>query len=246
MNGLRPRELLTAASRHRGLLAGGLAAAAVATGLGVLAPAPPTTRTVLSVARDLPGGALLTTADLRAVQVPVALAPAGALTGAPAAVGQLLSGPMRRGEILTDVRTVGAALLQGQPAGLRAVLLRVGDPATAAVVRAGDHVDVLGAATDRSGAPVSGAPVSGAPVSGAPVSGSAERSAPAAVTSAHLVAEDLTVLAVPRPAQDSGEGALLVVAAYPEVARRLAGAAVVHRLSAVVRPQESPTGTERR
>ena len=231
MNGLRPRELLTAASRHRGLLAGGLAAAAVATGLGVLAPAPPTTRTVLSVARDLPGGALLTTADLRAVQVPVALAPAGALTGAPAAVGQLLSGPMRRGEILTDVRTVGAALLQGQPAGLRAVLLRVGDPATAAVVRAGDHVDVLGAATDRSGAPVSG---------------SAERSAPAAVTSAHLVAEDLTVLAVPRPAQDSGEGALLVVAAYPEVARRLAGAAVVHRLSAVVRPQESPTGTERR
>ena len=214
MTGLSPRALLTAASRHRGLLAGGLAAAAVATGLGVLSPAPPETRTVLSLARDLPGGALLTGADLRPVQVPTSLAPTGALTRLPAATGQLLSGPMRRGEILTDVRTVGSALLEGQPAGLRAVLLRVTDPATAAVVRAGDHVDVLGAATT-------------------------ERAA--AAVSANLVAEDLTVLAVPRLSRDSGEGALLVVAAYPETARRLAGAAVAHRLSAVVRPQEQPT-----
>lgn len=189
MTGLSPRELLTAASRHRDLLAGGLVAAAVAIGLGVLTPAPPATVTVLSAARDLPGGTLLTGADLRPVHLPVGLAPSGAVTGARAAVGQVLS---------------------GQPAGLLAVLLRVTDPATAAVVRAGDRVEVLGAATDRAGAT-------------------------AVVASAILVTEDLTVLAVPRPAQDSAEGALLVVATYPETARRQAGAAVGHRLSAVVR-----------
>ena len=232
MTGLSPRALLTAATRHRGLLAGGLAAAAVATGLGVVSPAPPDTVTVLSVARDLPGGALLTREDLRPVQVPVALAPLGALTGVPAAAGQLLSGPVRRGEILTDVRTVGSALLTGQPAGLRAVLLRVTDPATAAVVRAGDHVDVLGAATtERAGAAVLAAPPG-------------DRVSAALGAGANLVAEDLTVLAVPRLTHDGGEGALLVVAAYPETARRLAGAAVAHRLSAAVRPHADLAATD--
>ena len=239
MTGLSPRELLTAASRHRGLLAGGLAAAAVATGLGVLRPTPPDTVTVLSATHDLPGGALLTGADLRPVQVPASLAPSGALTGVPAAAGQLLSGPVRRGEILTDVRTVGAALLRGQPAGLRAVLLRVSDPATAAVVRAGDHIDVLGATTtERAGAALLTA---SPPGTGAPATGAAnDRKPDLLVAGAGLVADDLVVLAVPRLTQDSGEGALLVVAAYPETARRLAGAAVAHRLSAVVRPHDQP------
>ena len=231
MTGLSPRALLTAAARHRGLLAGGLAAGAVATGLGVVSPAPPDTVTVLSVARDLPGGALLTREDLRPVQVPVPVAPLGALTAVPAAAGQLLSGPVRRGEILTDVRTVGSALLTGQPAGLRAVLLRVTDPATAAVVRAGDHVDVLGAATtERAGAAVPAAP--------------GNRISAALGAAANLVAEDLTVLAVPRLTHDTGEGALLGVAAYPETARRLAGAAVAHRLSAVVRPHADLAATD--
>ena len=210
MTSLSPRAVLLAASRHRGLLAGGLAAAAVATSLGVLAPAPAETITVLSAVRDLSGGSLLTAADLRPLAVPLEAVPTGVLTAAP--LGRLLAGPVRRGEILTDARLVGTGLLRGQSAGLRAVSLRNADPATAAVVRPGDHVDVLAAATTE---------------------------ATGLGQAALVVAEDLTVLAVPVLADDSGEGALLVVAVRPETAARLAGAAIAKRLSAVIRPLDS-------
>jgi Flp pilus assembly protein CpaB len=140
------RELLRAASRHRVLLAAGLAAASVASGLSVVAPdAPPATR-VLTVTRDLAAGAAVTASDVRATSVPVALRPAGALRDPAQAVGRLVAGPVRRGEALTDVRLLGAALL---PPGTEVALpVRLAEPATAALVVAGDRVDVLSAAPD--------------------------------------------------------------------------------------------------
>ena len=219
MTGLTPRALLAVTSRHRGLVAGGLAAAAVVTGLGVVAPNPAETVTVLTAGRDLPGGQALSAVDLHPVAVERSSAPAGALTEAGSTEGRLLTGPIRRGEILTDVRLVGAGLLRGQPEGLRAVSIRLTDPAMSAVVRPGDQVDILAASTTET------------PV-GAAGSGGASSGGPTAI----VVAADLTVLAVPLLADDSGEGALIVVATSPETARRLAGVAVTRRLSAMIRP----------
>ena len=229
MTGLTPRALLAATSRHRGLVAGGLAAAAVVTGLGVVAPNPAETVTVLTATRDLPGGRALSATDLHPVAVERSSAPAGALTKTGSAEGRLLTSPIRRGEILTDVRLIGAGLLRGQPDGLRAVSLRLADPAMSAVVRPGDQIDILAATTTEASG---NGPGSDAPRSDASRSDAPGRGGPVAI----VVATDLTVLAVPLLADDSGEGALIVVATYPETAGRLAGVAVTRRLSAMIRP----------
>jgi Flp pilus assembly protein CpaB len=92
------RELLRAASRRRALLAAGLAAASVASGLSVVAPSTPPSAGVLTVTRDLPAGAVVTRDDVRRTAVPVRLRPAGALSRPAQAVGRLVAGPVRRGE----------------------------------------------------------------------------------------------------------------------------------------------------
>lgn len=146
MRGAAPRDLLRAASRHRVLLSAGLIAGAVASGLSAVAPAAPATAPVLVAARDLPAGTTLAPDDLVAAAVPREQVPSGALADEVAAAGQVLAGPVRRGEALTDVRLLGAALL---PAGSSvAVPVRVAEPATAALVAAGDRVDVLSAAPE--------------------------------------------------------------------------------------------------
>ena len=192
------RDLARTVRRHRALLAAGLTAAAVATALPVLAPAPPPSVAVVAAVRDLAPGLPLVAADLRTLRLPRAMAPDGALTAVADVVGRAVAGPVRRGEPLTDVRLLGAGLLPGG-AGMVAVPVRLADAATAALLHAGDRVDVLGAPTQGSG-------------------------------SATTVAAALQVLAVPTGAQD-GEGALVVLAATPSVAARLATAAVRSRLS---------------
>ena len=197
----RRAELLRALDRRRGLLAGGLAAASVATGLGVLAPEPAPTTVVIGAARDLPAGTALVEADLRRLRLPDETLPDGALTAVADVAGRVLAGPVRAGEALTDVRLLGAALV---PDGERvAVPVRVAEPALPQLVQAGDRVDVLAASPDGA-------------------------------QTARAVVSDVAVLAVP-PADQTAEGALLVVAASPGAAARLAAAAVTDRLSVVVR-----------
>jgi Flp pilus assembly protein CpaB len=202
---LTVNDVRRAVSRHRGLLAAGLAAGAIASALGVLAPRPPAGVPVLTVTRDLAAGTALAAADLDRTELPRGLAPAGALVSAAEVVGRVLAAPVRRGEALTDVRLAGADLLTSRGAGLVAVPVRVADAASAALVTAGDHVDVL-AAGSSGGAP-----------------------------SARVVAVDAEVLAVPTAVQDGGDGALIVVAASPPVAASLAAAAVSSRLSLTLR-----------
>lgn len=139
-----PRRLLQAVARHRALLAAGLAAASVAAGLSAVVPTPPPTVAVLSAARDLAAGTVLTPEDLARAELPRALVPAGALVDVTAVAGRLVAGPVRRGEPLTDVRLLGAGLLP--PGSDVAVPVRLAEPATGALVRAGDTVDVLSAA----------------------------------------------------------------------------------------------------
>lgn len=140
------RQLLRAASRHRALLAAGLTAASVAAGLSVAVPAPPATVAVVSAARDLAAGTVLAPGDLVSAELPAPLVPAGALVDAAPVVGRLVAGPVRRGEPLTDVRLLGAGLLP--PGSDVAVPVRLAEPATGALVRAGDTVDVLSAAAE--------------------------------------------------------------------------------------------------
>jgi Flp pilus assembly protein CpaB len=201
-------DLRRAVDRHRAVLAAGLAAGAVASSLSVLAPDPPAGVRVLAAARDLAAGTVLAIGDVRPIRLPRELAPAGALVGAPDAVGRVLAAPVRRGEALTDVRLAGAGLLPAGLTGLVAVPVRIADAASAALVTAGDRVDVLAAGTSRGGS-----------------------------ATARVVAVDAEVLAVPTAVQDGGDGALIVVAATPSVAAGLAAAAVSSRLSLTLRPR---------
>lgn len=140
------REASRTIRRHRALLAAGLAAASVATALPLLAPAAPPTLSVVTAARDLLPGTPLTATDLVAVALPVAVAPEGALTSVGDLVGRTVAGPVRRGEALTDVRLLGSSLVRRR--GTVAAPVRLADPATAALLRPGDRVDVLATPTD--------------------------------------------------------------------------------------------------
>jgi pilus assembly protein CpaB len=191
---------------RRRLIAAGFAAIAVVAGLRAVAPGPPATVSVWSAARDLTGGRPLTAADLAVVALPTAAVPAGALRSAVHVTGRLLAAPMRRGEPLTDVRLLEPSLLAALPEpDLVAVPVRVADgSAAAALVHAGDIVDVLAVADPAAGGPASPA----------------------------TVAAGVRVLAV--PARDTGTGdggGLVVLATSPAQARALAQASALTRLS---------------
>ncbi|HSK26149.1 MAG TPA: RcpC/CpaB family pilus assembly protein [Jiangellales bacterium] len=197
-------------SWHRGLLAGGLAAGAVALGLQALQPPPPPTVDVLAPVADLPGGVRLTSADLRPVALPEDIVPEGALRPDEDVGGRVLAGPVRAGEPLTDVRLLGRSLLDGWGDALVATPVRVADEGAVALVRPGDRVDLI--ATDTMGEAQAHVVAAGVPVLATPPGG-----------------EDVSFT----------EGALLVVASSREQAGRLAAAAVTSRLSLSLRPPPS-------
>jgi pilus assembly protein CpaB len=191
---------------HRRLLAAGLAAGAVALALHAAEPEPSRTLPVVAAAGELVGGASLTAEDLQLVDLPPSLVPAGAVGSIDAAVGRVLSGPVRTGEPLTDVRLVGPGLLTGWGDDVVATPVRVADPGVVALLRPGDRVDVY--ATPGSGL------------------------GPAAVVAVHvpvLAIPETAEQAV------LAEGALLVVATTARQAASLAEAAVTSRLSVVLR-----------
>lgn len=134
--------------RHRRGLAALCAAGAVLAGLQSVAPPPAPTVTVLTAARDLPGGATLRADDVVPVEFAEGTAPSGGTT-ARRAVGRVLAAPLRRGEPVTDVRLVGPGLLEGHP-GLVAAPVVLPDPAVVELLRVGDRVDLL-VADPRSG-----------------------------------------------------------------------------------------------
>ncbi len=203
------RRLRRAVTIHRRLLAGLCAAGAVAVSLDVIAPPPPELTAVLAAARDIPAGAAVSEADLAPLRLPRELVPDGALPLGARVIGRLVSGPVRRGEPLTDVRLVGPSLLDGVAGDGSAVAVpvRLGDRDAAGLVRAGDRVDVLAA----------------------PLAAGND-----AARAVEVVAADALVLAVPADA-DGFEGSLLIVAVGPSTARELARAATTARLSISLR-----------
>jgi Flp pilus assembly protein CpaB len=136
---------------HRRLLAGGLAAAAVALAIEAASPGAPATVDVPVAARDLDGGVELGADDLRIAEFPPDTVPSR-IVDMSAAVGRVLAAPMGAGEPLTDHRLVGESLLDGWGPDLVASAVRIADPGSVGFVRPGDRVDLLAAAMDGTGA----------------------------------------------------------------------------------------------
>lgn len=205
----RWRELRRAVLWHRRLIAAGLAALAVALTIASLEPPQADTVAVLSAARDIAGGHLVTESDLVMRALPKSVVPDGALLDPATAIGRLVAGPVRRGEPLTDVRLVGPSLVAAFGVGVVATPVRVQDAGALSLLHAGDHIDVLATPAASDGA-----------------------SALAVV-----VALNVSVVAVPAQLGASAydEGGLVILATTSEQARALATAAGADRLSIVVR-----------
>jgi pilus assembly protein CpaB len=214
----RWRAIRRRLSWHRRMLAAVLTAITVVTGIAAARPAPPPTADVLVAATDLAGGSLLRSSDVEVARLPTQSVPAGALRPAKLAInGRVLAGPMRPGEVVTDVRLVGAGVLDGYAAAAGAETVgtpvRIADAGAVRLVQPGDRVDVLAATGSGEFAPESAAAV-------------------------EVVAPGVRVVTVPQEQDDFGaaDGALIVVATSERVAERLAAAAVTSRLSLTLRP----------
>ncbi|WP_284976433.1 Flp pilus assembly protein CpaB [Arthrobacter sp. efr-133-TYG-104] len=117
----------------------------LAAGLAVqqLTPEPPQRVSVVVAARDLPVGTSLTGNDFTTIGVPTDVALAGALQDAKPLVGRQLAAPLRRGQIPSESVLLGPGLLTGAPAGTSAVPLRMADPSSIQLLSPGQLVTVV-------------------------------------------------------------------------------------------------------
>lgn len=159
---------------------------------------------VAVAARDLPAGASLSPSDLSVARLPAETVPQRAESDPARLEGQRTAGPLRRGEPVTDASLVGPGLLAGTPAGTAAVPVRIADPASVTLLSPGQLVDLVLSA-DAAGQPQTGATLAArVPVLWTASGGSG------AAQGGWL-------------GQQESDG-LLVVAASPEQALRIAGA----------------------
>lgn len=191
---LRRADLRRTVLRRRRLLAAVLLAVAVLAGLRALVPAAPPSATVLVAARDLPAGRPVGEGDLEQRSLPDDVVPDGALRTWPS--GRLLAAPLRRGEVVTDVRLTGGGPALAQGEHTVAAPVRLSDAGQAALLAPGDRIDV----------------VVGDPRAG----GEASLVASCAVVLSVPAASEATDGALP--------GRLAVLALDDDAARRLAGA----------------------
>ncbi len=108
-------------------------------------------RQTVVAARDIKPGVAITTEDVQLESRLIDTLPDGSQSEWDAVLGATVAGPVRRGEVITDVRLVGARLTQ-ETAGpdARAVPLQLADGAVLDLVRAGDVVDIVAAPTGGS------------------------------------------------------------------------------------------------
>ena len=118
------------------------------------APVRPAAVEVVVAAADLAAGAVLGVGDLTLATLPAAAVPDGVVAQVDQVAGEVLAGPLRRGEPVTDVRVVGPGLWSQVPAGQVAAPVRLADLAVATLLRPGDRVDVLATAADAGAAEV--------------------------------------------------------------------------------------------
>lgn len=103
---------------------------------------PPVGVPVVVSVRDLPAGHRLSASDLRVDRWPSGVRPASALQDPSRAVDATLGAGLGAGEPVTASRLRGSGLLTGLP-GLVAAHVPLTDPGAAALVHAGDRVDLI-------------------------------------------------------------------------------------------------------
>jgi Flp pilus assembly protein CpaB len=190
---------------HRRPLAALAAAGAVLVILQAAMAPPAPTVPVWTASRDLPGGTVLSAADLTRTSYAPGSVPARALDSPGGAIGRTLAAPLSKGEPLTTVRLVGPRLLTGYP-GLVAVPVRITDPAVVGLMRVGDRITLT--ATDPQGQAATRTIAEDVPVIALPRAGTT--------------------------ALDTGlPGRLVVVGVRPEVARDLTAAGVSGYISVI-------------
>ena len=134
--------------RRRRPLAALFAAVALASAIQAVTAPPPPQVLVLVAAHDLASGTVLGPEDLTEVGFSPESVPDG-LADDPR--GRVLAAPLRSGEVVSDVRLVGAGLADGYP-GLTAVPVRLPDAGVVDLLRVGDRVDLIAADPRGDGA----------------------------------------------------------------------------------------------
>lgn len=105
-------------------------------------------------ARDLSPGSKLDAADVRVEKLSAATLPDGIQSDVAAVVGTTLTGPVRRGEALTDVRLLTPRLAEAAAGPMaRIVPLSLDETAVLDLIRPGDVVDVLAASGESDTPP---------------------------------------------------------------------------------------------
>lgn len=214
-------RLVSWLGRNRRLAIALLLCMAAALTVHQLTPPPADTATALAAARDLPAGTALTAADLATLRIPPQMLGPGAITDPGAAAGMQLAAPLRKGQLLTDSQLLGPGLLTGSPPGSAAVPLRMADPSSIQLVSPGQLVNVVltgGNGYDQS-------------------------------TPSEVLAASVPVLWTSGQGGKTGQwlgtaetDGLIVVAAAPEQAARLAGASTQGKLFFVL---VGPSGAAR-
>jgi hypothetical protein len=96
--------------------------------------------------RDLTPGVAVTAADVQVENRLTATLPDGTAADVTAVVGAMPAGPVRRGEVLTDVRLLGSRLTESAAGpDARVVPLELAQGAVVDVIREGDVVDIVAA-----------------------------------------------------------------------------------------------------
>jgi hypothetical protein len=128
---------------HRRVLAACFAGLAVLFALGALKPSTPGSPVVVA-RHDLDGGSVLSAGDLRTATLPTGGRASHSWSSPDALVGRRIAAPMRRGEVLTDFRLLEPGLLDGYDEALVIATIHIAEPTQLAVLRVGDHVNVVG------------------------------------------------------------------------------------------------------
>jgi pilus assembly protein CpaB len=98
---------------------------------------------VLVAARDLPTGTSLAESDFAMVGVPPDLAVSGSMKDVGALIGRQLASPLGKGQIPAESNLLGPGLLTGAPLGSAAVPLRMADPSSIQLLSPGQLVTVV-------------------------------------------------------------------------------------------------------
>lgn len=108
----------------------------------------------IAVARhDLLPGTALTADDVSTALRPSESLPADVVSTTSAVLGQVVAFPVRAGEPLVSRHVLGSQLLEALGPDIVATAVRLADDSATSVLRAGDVVDVIAAASGDVGAP---------------------------------------------------------------------------------------------